>query len=217
MRYTIQLASEKGASGWLKALPLSKHGFDLTKTQLRDGIALRYTWEAKNAPAICPCGKKFSLTHALHCAKGGYMHLRHNEIREVFAKLIDDVCHNVQIVPKLQSLDEEIFSRNSTTTDNDARLDIKANGLWGSGFNRTFFDMKIFNPRAKSCPKTIKDAYKYHESIKRNKYEEQIRESEHSSFNAPVFACSGGAGPSASPILKQLATKVGKKRGEPTL
>ena len=88
---------------------------------------------------------------------------------------MDDVCHDVQIEPKLQSLDGEIFSSNSTTTDDDARLDIKANGLWGSRFNSTFFDVKIFNPHAKSCPKTIKDAYKYHESIKRNKYEERNR------------------------------------------
>ena len=76
MKYTIKLASENGASSWLNALPLSKQGFDLTKTEFRDGIALRYTWEAKNTPAIYPCGKEFSLTHALHCAKGGYTHLR---------------------------------------------------------------------------------------------------------------------------------------------
>ena len=156
MMYTIQLASEKRASIWLNALPLSKHGFDLTKTEFRDGIALRYTWKAKNTPAICPCGKEFSLTHALHCAKGGYTHLRHNEIRDVFANLMDDVCHDVQIDPKLQSLDGEIFSSNSTTTDDDARLDIKANGLWGSRFNSTFFDVKIFDPHTKNCPKTIK-------------------------------------------------------------
>ena len=148
MKYTIQLASEKGASSWLNALPLSKHGFDLTKTEFRDGIALRYTWEAKNTPAICPCGKEFSLTHALHCAQGGHTHLQHNEIGDVFAILMDDVCHDVQIEPKLQLLDGENFSINSTTTDDDARLDIKANGLWGSRFNRTFFDLKIFNPHA---------------------------------------------------------------------
>ena len=211
MKHTIQLASEKGASSWLNALPLSKHGFDLTKTEFRDGIALRYTWEAKNTPAICPGGKEFSITHALHCAKSGYTHLRDNEIKDVFANLMDDVCHDVQIEPKLQSLDGEIFSSNSTTTDDDARLEIKANGLWGSRFNLTFFDVKIFNPHAKSCPKTIKDTYKYHESIKRNKYEEQIRETVHSIFNALVFACSGSAGPSASRIMKQLATKISEK------
>ena len=166
MKYTIQLASKKGVSSWLNALPLLKHGFDLTKTEFRDGIALRYTWEAKNTPAICPCGKEFSLTHALHCAKSGHTYLRHNEIRDVFANLMDDVCHDAQIEPKLQCHDREIFSSNSTTTDDDARLNIKANGLWGSNFNRTFFEVKIFNPHAKSCPKTIKDAYKYQESIK---------------------------------------------------
>ena len=175
MKYTIQLASDKGASSWLNTLPLSKHGFDLTKTEFRDGIELRHKWDAKNTPSICPCVKEFSLTHALHCAKGGYTHLRHNEIRDVSANLMDDVCHDVQIEPKLQSLDGDIFSSNSTTTDDDARLEIKANGLWCSRSNRTLFDVKIFNPHAKSCPKTIQDAYKYHESIKRNKYEERNR------------------------------------------
>ena len=70
MKYTMTLASEKGASSWFNALLLSKHGVDLTKSELRDGIALSYTLEAKNTPAICPRGKEFSLTHALLFAKG---------------------------------------------------------------------------------------------------------------------------------------------------
>ena len=214
-KYTIRLASEKGASSWLNVVPLSKHGFDLTKTEFRDGIALRYTWEAKNTLAICPWGKEFSLNHALHCAKVGYTHLRHHEIRDVFANLMDDVWHDVQIEPKLQSLDGEIFSSNSTSTGDGARHDIRSNGLRGSRFNRTLIDVKIFNPHAKSCCQTTKDAYKFHESIKRNKYEERIRKTEHSSFKAPVFSCSGGAGPSASRVMKQLATKISEKRGEP--
>ena len=129
MKYTIQLASEKGASSWLNTLPLPKHVFDLTMNEFHDGIALRYTSEAKNTPAKCPCGKKFSHSHALLGAKGAYTHLRHNEIRDVFAKRMDDVCHHVHLEPKLQSLDGESFSSNSTTSDDDARQDIKANGL----------------------------------------------------------------------------------------
>ena len=82
------MASEKGTCSWLNAVPLSKLGFDLT-TEFREGIALRYAWEAKNTPAICPCVKDFSLMPDLHCAKGGYTHLRHNEIRDVFANLMD--------------------------------------------------------------------------------------------------------------------------------
>ena len=128
---------------------------------------------------------------------------------------MDEVCHDVQIEPKLQSLDGEIFSSNSTTTDDDARLDIKANGLWGSRFNRSFFDVKIFNTHAKSCPKTIKDAYKYHEGIKQNKYEKRIRETEHihSSFNGLVLTSSGGAGPSASSVMNEFTTNISEKRG----
>ena len=219
MKYTIQLASEKGSSSLLNALPLSKHGFDLTKTEFRDGIALRYTWEAKNTPAICLRGKEFRLNHDSyldsHIAQKRVYATRHNEIGDVFANLMDDVCHDVQIEPEIQSLDGKVFPSNSTTTDDGARLDIKANGLWGCRFNHTFFDVKIFNPHAKSCPRTIKAAYKYHESINRNKYEERICETEHSSLNALVFACLGGAGPSASRVKQQLKTKVSEKRGEP--
>ena len=91
-------------------------------------------------------------------SKRVYTHIRHNEIRDVFANLLDDVCHDVQIKPKILSPDEEIFSSNSTTTDDEAQLDIKANGLRGSRFNPTFFDVKISYPQAKSCQKTIKDA-----------------------------------------------------------
>ena len=61
MKYTIQLASVEGASSWLYALPLSKHDFDLTKTDFRDRIAIRYTWEAKSTPVISPCGKEKNL------------------------------------------------------------------------------------------------------------------------------------------------------------
>ena len=160
--YALQLASENGASSWLNTLPLKRYGFSLTKTEFRDGLAIRYGWEPKNIPASCPCGENFNLAHALHCAKGGYTHMRHNEIRYTFANLMKDVCSAFELEPKLQPLEGKSFDNKTTTTENEARLDIKANGLWETRFNRTFFDVKIFNPHAKSCPRTIKEAYKLH-------------------------------------------------------
>ena len=65
--------------------------------------------------------------------------------------------------PKLQSLEGESFHYKTATTDDDARFNSKANGLSGGRFSRTFSDVKIFNYHAKCCPKTIFDAYKYHE------------------------------------------------------
>ena len=45
LQRSIELASEKGASGWLTVLPLQEHGFALHKTAFHDAIALRYGWD----------------------------------------------------------------------------------------------------------------------------------------------------------------------------
>ena len=39
---SIEIASEKGASSWLNALPIARHGFALHKSAFRDAICLRY-------------------------------------------------------------------------------------------------------------------------------------------------------------------------------
>ena len=43
--------------------------------------------------------------------------------------VVNEVCHDVEIEPKLQPLQGESFVNNSTTTEVEARLDINANGL----------------------------------------------------------------------------------------
>ena len=197
------------------------------KTQFRVGIALRYTWEARNTPVTCPYGKEFGLTHALHCTNGGYTHLRHNEIRDVFANLIDDVCHNVQIEPKHQSLDGENFSSNSTTTDDDPRLDIKTNGLWGSRFNSTFFDVKV----STLMRKTVLEPQNMHTNITRASSEISTKRE----FTKPNTAASthwfllarvaldvyettrnnSELATARWAFMKQLAAKISEKRGEP--
>ena len=121
--------------------------------------------------------------------------MRHNEIRDTFAKLMNEVCHDVQIEPQLQTLQGDSIESTTTCTDDEARLDIKANGFWGQRFERTFFDVKIFNPLAKSCPKNITKAYKYHEEIKKRKYEARIREVENSTFNPIIFFVRVGLDP----------------------
>ena len=124
-KYAIKLAKEKGASCWLDALPLKKYHFDLTKSEFRDGIALRYGWEPVKLPSNCACNEPFTVSHALHCPKGGYTHIRHNDIRDSFANLLNEVCDDVEIEPCLQTLQGEAFANRTTTTDDDARLDIR--------------------------------------------------------------------------------------------
>ena len=126
-----------------------------------------------NRKISCAYGEPF-MSHALHCAKGGYTHLRHNEIRDTFAKLLGDVCNDIEIEPKLQPLEGETFGNKSTSTDDEARLDIEASGLFDSRFCRTFFDVKIFNLFANSCSKQYQEAYKHHKASKKRKDEQRI-------------------------------------------
>ena len=136
--YSLDLVSGKGASCWLNALPIKRYNFNLTKPEFHDGIALRYGWEPRHLQVNCPCGKDFSISHALHCAKGASTLRRHDAIRDTFAKIMDDVCYDVEMEPHLQPLQGESFDFKTTTTEDQDRLDIRANGLWEIRFSKTF-------------------------------------------------------------------------------
>ena len=69
LKYSVQLASEKGASTWLNALPIERHDLWLTKTEFGGALCIRYGWQFKNISEKCACGSKFLVSHALHCPK----------------------------------------------------------------------------------------------------------------------------------------------------
>ena len=76
-----QLACTKGASSWLTLLPLADEGYDLNKELFWDLISIRYGFQLKRLPTTCECGSPFDLQHAMSCKKGGFVSLRHNELR----------------------------------------------------------------------------------------------------------------------------------------
>ena len=107
LQHSMALAQEKGASSWLTALPVSEFGFNLHKCAFRDALCLRYGWLPSSTPTNCKCGKTFSVEHVLSCPKGGFPSLRHNEIRDITANLLSEVCNNVCIEPHLQPISGE--------------------------------------------------------------------------------------------------------------
>ena len=96
LKRSVELASEKGASGWLTVLPWQEHGFSLHKTAFHDAVALRYGWDPARLPQHCSCGAQFYIEHSFSCPKGGFPTIRHNEIRDLTANLLTEVCHEVQ-------------------------------------------------------------------------------------------------------------------------
>ena len=83
----VQLAAEKGAGSWLTALPLQSCGYDLNKLEFRDGICLRYGWKIPHTPTHCSCQKKNTIDHMLNCKLGGFVHWRHDNVRNLEARL----------------------------------------------------------------------------------------------------------------------------------
>ena len=68
---------------------------------------MRFGWRPPQLPTTCVCGKPFGVDHALICPTGGFPTLRHNELRDLTAKLMKEVCHNVCREPPLQPLSGE--------------------------------------------------------------------------------------------------------------
>ena len=120
LQRSIELSQEKGASTWLTALPIDEHGFALHKAAFRDSLSLRYGWPLQNSPSHCSCGQPFSVEHALTCKTGGFPAVRHNEVRDITATLLTEVCHGVTTEPHLQPLSGESLSHRSAITEDGA-------------------------------------------------------------------------------------------------
>ena len=85
------------------------------------------------APSPCPLPPvpaELNLVLSTPCPvqKGGFPTIRHNEVRDLTASLLTEICHNVGIESSLQPLDGEEFATAPTTTyaDEACLLDIVA-------------------------------------------------------------------------------------------
>ena len=144
LKRSIELASEKGASNWLTVLPLQEHNFSLHKTAFHDAVALRYGWDPARLPQHCTCETKFTVEHSFTCPKGGFPSICHDEIHDLTASLLTEVCHEVDVEPHLQPITGEQFTLASSNIEDGARLDISANGFWGSHCEKSYIDVKAF-------------------------------------------------------------------------
>ncbi|XP_028417275.1 uncharacterized protein LOC114541674 [Dendronephthya gigantea] len=209
------LAQLKGSSAWLTALPLAEEGYILTKREFFDAIYMRYRWPLKRLPSFCACGKSFTVDHALSCLKGGFIHRRHNEIRDLLAAAIDDVAYDVSIEPALAPLTGEVLPSSANSAD-DARVDIAARGFW-QRCEKAFFDVRVFNPYASTHRRqTLSSSCKANEREKKRHYNQRIVEVEHGSFTPVVFSAFGGCGRETQHFLSFLGAKLADKKNHST-
>ena len=129
--------------------------------------------------------------------------MRHNDVRNTEAALLQEVCKDVTIEPPLIP-SKELGDRSS--------LDVGARGLW-SGLEKTLFDVRIFHPGAPSYQnRSLESIYKAHEKEKKDKYLNHVLNQDKSTFTPLVFSTHGGNGLEAARFHKRLASLISKKR-----
>ena len=178
-----------GASSWLSVLPLAEFGFAPNKAEFRDALSLRYGRPLKGLPAMCPCGAKYNMTHALNCKKGGFVTLLHNNLRDFEADMLSKIVNDVETEPELQLVIGEIIEGLSA---NASRPDIRGRGVWRAGQN-AFFGARVTNTHSPSqIHLTTESVLKRHEHEKKRNYNRRIMNIEHGIFTPLFFSVSGG-------------------------
>ena len=65
----------------------------------------------------------------MQCMYGGYVIRRLDRIRDLFAKLLQEVAYGIEVEPRLQPLTGEVLAK-GTCTINEARLDFARKSFW---------------------------------------------------------------------------------------
>ena len=164
-----EINRETGASTWLTTLPIKSEGYVLNKQCFWDLIRIRYGWHLSRIPETCECGSKFSIEHGISCKKGGFVSLRHNQLRNITARLLQETCRDIRVEPCLQHLTGETFAENTANTSDEARVDVSARGFWVTG-QTAFLDVRVFNPMAKRYVKqSLAKCYESNEKEKKTR------------------------------------------------
>ena len=127
------------------------------------------------------------------------------------ANLLSQVCSNVQIEPHLQPLSGKTLSHCTSNAENKARLDISAKGFWNTSHELSFFDVRVFNPLAKShINQSLSTCYRKNENEK-CEYEERACNVKHGTFAPLVFSSASGMGPIPTTFYRRLASFLSDK------
>lgn len=204
-----------GASNWLTSLPIKELMYDLNKEQFRDALRIRYNWALPRLPSDCACGSKFNVTHALSCKKGGFITMRHNEVRDITSVFLNEVCKDVRREPMLIQLDGEQIQPRSANRSQEARLDISAIGFWTPG-QRVFLDIRVFDLNARRYQGLeLNKCFKRNEDEKKRQYNERVLDVDNGSFTPLVFSTNGGMGRECKLFYKRLSEMIAEKRDIP--
>ena len=182
----------------------------MNKEEFRDALALKYNKFIPGLPSRCPCGNPFNPSHAMDCKKGGFVHTRHDNLRNLEAALLSEVCKDVIIEQHLQPITGEEFDLRSANTDDEAQLDVKARGFHRQG-QSALYDVRVAHLNASSNKsKSTESILLRQENEKKRVYNRRVIEIEQGVFTLLVFGTNGAMGKECATFHKILDIRITK-------
>ena len=119
----------------------------------------------------------------MSCEKGGFVSIKHNNLRALTAKIVSEGCKDTKIESKLLPLSGKKLHRRTTNRSNKERLDIRASGFWERG-RQAFFDLRVFDLKTciKTCRylnKSLQEFHAMNEPEKKRSYNQRVVKVDH--------------------------------------
>ena len=87
---------------------------------------MQYGWVLSNVPTTCAYGSKYDFQHNMSCKKGRLLvSIGYNDIRDLTAKILREVCNDIKVEAKLIPLTGEQVQYRLGITGDKLRLDIR--------------------------------------------------------------------------------------------
>ena len=150
----------------------------------------------------------------MNCKKGGFVTKRLNVIRYLTAKMLNEVCHDVEVGPGLLTLTGQSYDHKTAKTGDGCRPDIRARGFWIND-QQAFFDVMMFDPSASRYANQIMQCFAKNEKEKKRNYNERIINIDNGSFTAIMFSMHGGMARECSTFYPRLSELIANKKNAP--
>ena len=59
-----------------------------------------FGWSIASLPTTCSCSSRFSIQNCMSCKKEGFVSIRHNDLRDLNAKMLSEVYKDTEIERK---------------------------------------------------------------------------------------------------------------------
>jgi hypothetical protein len=207
-RRAIRRISEEKTSSWLTVLPDARNHFDLSATEFRDALSLRYRRPLLTVPTFCDgCGQSFDISHALKCKRGGLIIVRHNEVRDAVGDLANLVWSNVHREPIVREANDCLGLPALVA-------DLGVRGVWQPQ-DLALFDIRVIDTDATSyVARQVRAVLADAEVAKKRKYATACAE-RRAAFTPFVTSVDGALGKEAKTFLRRLTEKLSEKWKRP--